>query len=61
MVMLGIGIGLGIVLTIALIIKYIKTSKFDYVKVDINCKNCGDRTNGLKCTRCENRKIPTDY
>ena len=55
--MLWIGIGLGIVLTTALIIKYIKTSKYDYFKIDLNCKNCGDRTNGLKCPKCENRKI----
>ena len=57
MVMLWIGIGLGVILITALIFKYTTTHKFDYVKIDINCKNCGDRTNGLKCPKCENSKI----
>ncbi len=61
MVMLWIGIGFGIVLITALIIKYIKTSKYDYVKIDLNCKNCGDITNGLKCPKCENKKIFKRY
>jgi len=57
MVMIWIGIGLGIVMIITLIIKYFKTSKYDYVKINFNCINCGDRTNGLKCPKCENKKI----
>ena len=57
MVMLWIGIGLGIVLISVLIVQYIKTHKYDYVKIDIHCKNCGDRTNGLKCPKCEPMKI----
>ncbi len=57
MVMLWIGIGLGIVLISVLIVQYIKTHKYDYVKMDIHCKNCGDRTNGLKCPKCEPMKL----
>jgi len=55
MVMLWIGIGLGVILIAALIFKYTTTHKFDYVKIDIDCRNCGDRTNGLKCPKCESR------
>ena len=57
MTMLWIGIGLGIVLTLVLIRKYFQTPKYDYVKIDFNCKNCGYRTNGLKCPQCEHEKI----
>jgi len=53
MVMLWIGIGLGILTIAILILKYTKTPKYDYVKIDLNCNICGDRTNGLKCPKCE--------
>ncbi len=61
MVMLWIGIGLGILTITTLILKYTKTHKYDCVKIDLNCKNCGDRTNGLKCPKCEARKIFKKY
>ena len=57
MTLLLIGIAVGITLMIGLIIKYIKTPKFDYVKIDLHCKNCGDVTNGLKCPKCEQSKV----
>ena len=57
MTLLLIGIAVGITLMIGLIIKYIKTPKFDYVKIDFHCKNCGDVTNGLKCPKCEQSKV----
>ena len=53
MVLLWIGIALGISLFIVLSIKYSKTSKFDYVKVNLHCESCGDKTNGFKCPKCE--------
>ncbi len=37
----------------ALIVQYIKTYKYDYIKIDTHCKNCGDRTNGLKYSKYE--------
>ena len=61
MVMLWIGIVLGIVMMTALILKYIKTGKYDYVKINLNCIHCGDRTNGLKCPKCEQRKVFKKY
>lgn len=61
MTLLLLGIGLGIVLIGAILWKYLKTPKFDYVSVELNCKHCGDRTNGLKCPRYENKKISTKY
>ncbi len=54
MVILLVGIILGVVLILALIIKFTGTSKFEYVQFNLRCKNCGDKTNGLKCPRCEN-------
>lgn len=57
MTLLLIGITLGIMLMFGLIIKYIKTPKFEYVKIDLHCKNCGDVTNGLKCSKWEQRKV----
>ncbi len=53
MVLLWIGIALGVALFIVLSIKYTKTSKFDYVKINLHCESCGDKTNGFKCPKCE--------
>lgn len=61
MVMLWIGIGLGIMLISAMIIKYTRTPKYDCVRIDLHCKSCGDVTNGLKCPKCETRKVSKRY
>lgn len=55
MVLLWIGFALVILIMILLIIKAKNTSKYDYVRINLFCKNCGIQTNGLKCSRCENR------
>jgi len=46
----------GMLVVIALFYKFFKTSKMDVVGYSMFCKNCGDRTNGMKCTRCEKSK-----
>jgi len=61
MVLLWIGIGLGITLIGVLIQKYVKTPKYDYLKVDLHCIKCGDRTNGFKCPQCEQEKTSNIY
>ncbi|MDH3657013.1 MAG: hypothetical protein OEM77_02645 [Nitrosopumilus sp.] len=55
MVILWIGIGIGILIAIILIVKSIKTSSHDVLGVNIYCKKCGFKTNGLKCPRCEKK------
>ena len=56
MVFAWIGIGIGILIVIILMIKAVKTSSKEVLRVYIYCKKCGFRTNGLKCPECENRK-----
>jgi len=46
---------IGILVVIVLIYKYTKTSKYDVVGFS-NCNICGDKINGLKCPRCEQKK-----
>ena len=53
MVLLWIGIAAGILLLIILIIKAVKTHSRDVVGIDMFCRKCGIKTNGLKCPRCE--------
>ena len=55
MVLLWFGIGIGIILIIYLAIKYSKTPKNGYHKFKMNCVCCGDKTNRIKCIRCENK------
>jgi len=55
MVLLWIGIGIGILLAIILIVKAVKTSSQDVLRMDVYCRKCGLRTNGLKCPKCEKR------
>ncbi len=57
MVLLWIGFGIVIVIMILLIVKAKNTSKMDYVRIDVFCKNCGCQTNGLKCPKCEKQKL----
>lgn len=55
MVLVWIGIAVGILLIIILIVKAVKTPSRDVVGIDMNCRKCGIKTNGLKCPRCEKR------
>jgi len=55
MVLVWIGIAVGILLIIILIVKAVKTPSRDVVGIDIHCRKCGIKTNGLKCPRCEKR------
>ena len=41
MTLLLLGIELGIVLIGAILWKYLKTPKFDYVSVELSCRHCG--------------------
>ena len=53
MVLVWIGIAVGILLVIILIIKASKTSSREVVGIDMFCRKCGIKTDGLKCSRCE--------
>ncbi len=55
MVLFWIGIGIGILIIIILIVKVAKTSSQDVLRMDVYCRKCGLKTNGLKCPRCEKR------
>jgi len=53
MVLALIGIALGVLIVIILIIKAIKTPSRDVVGVDMHCRKCGIKINGLTCPKCE--------
>ncbi|MCH8914736.1 MAG: hypothetical protein IIA82_02645 [Thaumarchaeota archaeon] len=53
MVLVWIGIAVGILLLIILIVKATKTHSHEVVGIDMYCRKCGIKTNGLKCPRCE--------
>ena len=55
MVLLWIGIAVGVIIAIILIAKAIRTSPMEVVKMEMYCKKCGFKTNGLKCPRCESK------
>ncbi len=55
MVLALIGIAVGVLIVIILIIKASKTSSRDVVGIDMFCRKCGIKTNGLKCPKCEKR------
>jgi len=57
MTILWVAIGLGLVCIGFLIRKYMNTHKYDYVQLNLHCKNYGDVTNGLKCPHCKNEKL----
>jgi len=46
----------GIAIVLILFYKFFKTPKLDVVGYSMFCRTCGDRTNGMKCTRCEKDK-----
>ena len=47
---------IGILVVVILIYKYSKTSKYAVLGFTMNCKICGDKINGLKCPKCEQKK-----
>ena len=51
-----IGAAIGITVVVILFYKFFKTPKLDVVGYSMFCKKCGDRTNGMKCARCEKEK-----
>jgi len=53
MVLVLIGIIVGIIIVTILIIKAAKTHSKEVVGMDIFCRKCGVKTNGLKCPKCE--------
>ncbi len=55
MVLVLIGIIVGILLVTILIVKAAKTHSREVVGIDMFCRKCGIKTNGLKCPRCEKR------
>ena len=55
MVLILIAIAVGVLVVAILIIKATKTPARDIVGMDITCKKCGTRTNGLACPKCKNK------
>ena len=43
------------VIVVILIVKAVKTPSRDFIGVELQCKNCGTKTNGLKCPKCEDK------
>ena len=46
----------GILAAVILVYKYSKTSRYDTLGFSINCKTCGKKTDGLKCSYCKEEK-----
>ncbi len=55
MVLVWIGVAAGALIALILIIKLIKTHPHDAVSLQLRCKKCGLKTNGLKCPRCDRK------
>ena len=55
MVLLWIGIVIVALIVVILIVKAVKTPSRDVMGVELKCKNCGSKTNGLKCLKCEDK------
>ena len=55
MVLILIGIAIGILIVAILIIKATKTPARQIVGINIQCKKCGFRTNGLACPKCNDK------
>ncbi|HJJ22317.1 MAG TPA: hypothetical protein OQH54_01175 [Nitrosopumilus sp.] len=53
MVLVLIGIVIGILIVVILIIKVTRTPAHDVVGIDMHCRKCGIKTNGLACPKCE--------
>jgi len=52
LVIAWIGIAVGILIVIVLIVKAIKTPSHEAISINVHCKKCGYKTNGLKCPKC---------
>jgi hypothetical protein len=55
MVLVLIGIAIGVLIVAVLIIKAFKTPSREIVGMDIHCKKCGIKTNGIACPKCEKK------
>ncbi|MFQ5782666.1 MAG: hypothetical protein ACE5GR_06400 [Nitrosopumilus sp.] len=55
MVFVLVGIAIGVLIAIILIVKAVKTSPHDVVGVDMHCRKCGIKINGLTCPKCEKK------
>jgi len=55
MVLVLIAIAIGILIVAILIIKATRTSSREIVGINIHCKKCGIRTNGLACPKCNDK------
>jgi hypothetical protein len=53
MVLVLIGIAVGILIVAILIIKATKTNSRDVLGMDLHCIQCGEKTSGSKCPKCE--------
>ena len=53
MVLVYIAVAIGILIIAVLIYKVIKTPSHEAISLDVYCKKCGFKTNGLKCSKCE--------
>jgi predicted Zn-ribbon and HTH transcriptional regulator len=56
MVLAYIGIVIGVIILIALIVKLLKSSPMAVLYLNLHCKKCGYKTNGLKCPKCDYKK-----
>ncbi len=55
MVLAWIGIAVGVLIILVLIVKLIKTPSHESFTIDVHCKKCGYKTNGLKCPKCDTK------
>lgn len=55
MVLVWIGIGIGVLIIVALIMKLLKTPSYSAVQFEQRCHKCGQKTNGLKCPKCDKK------
>ena len=53
MVLVWIGVAVGILIAIILLVKVVKTPPHEAITMNVYCRKCGYKTNGLKCPRCE--------
>jgi len=55
MVLVWIGIGIGVLIVLILIVKLLRTNPHSAVSFEQRCSKCGQKTNGLKCPKCDRR------
>jgi hypothetical protein len=55
MVIVLIGIAIGVLIVAILIVKVLKTSSRDVMGMDVHCRKCGIKINGLTCQKCEKK------